>query len=277
MIVSPPQCPYRHHHASGWPPRFYESQVSNTKIQVHFVRTCWCQRLRHSCRGKKNHPRAPLHHSSNVLVWVGLGNRVCTTLSNFKRNSLFHQFWWFLWQSCDYRWPTSYRSIWIREGKLTNQHFFGIMSPQCLLETWKPNKKVTCWVNMMQEYSPSMGKQSQGSLENDAVKETIRQWFGISLTWTKTFFSNDQTRQEHRNSKHFTSESTSKHRRSLNSKIKDPTWSNTPMSKVDNTWGFSGIFIEKAFLHLGATTHHHPNKQFTPPPLPHISQRNPSR
>lgn len=56
------------------------------------------------------------------------------------------------------------------------------MSPQCLLETWKPNKKVTCWVNMMQEYSPSMGKQSQGSLENDAVKETIRQWFGISLT-----------------------------------------------------------------------------------------------
>lgn len=130
MIVSPPQCPYRHHHASGWPPRFYESQVSNTKIQVHFVRTCWCQRLRHSCRGKKNHPRAPLHHSSNVLVWVGLGNRVCTTLSNFKRNSLFHQFWWFLWQSCDYRWSTSYRSIWIREGKLTNQHFFGIMSPQ---------------------------------------------------------------------------------------------------------------------------------------------------
>ena len=36
-------------------------------------------------QGKKKSSQGPLHHSSNVLVWVGLGNRVFPTLSNFKR------------------------------------------------------------------------------------------------------------------------------------------------------------------------------------------------
>lgn len=69
--------------------------------------------------------------SLEQCLGLGLGDGVFPTLSNFKRTSLFHQFWWFLWQSCDYRVTNELD----QRSKLTNQHIFGIMSHQCLLET----------------------------------------------------------------------------------------------------------------------------------------------
>ena len=267
MIASPPLYPYHHHHhhhrhhhrhhdhhhhhASGWPPRFYESQVSNTKIQVHFARTCRCQRLRHSCRGKRNHPRAPFITRAMSwfgLVWVIEFALPRQILSEPHSSIKFDDF-------CDNRVTIVDQRVTDPSGseKQADQpthvwHHVSSMSVGNQTKRWLIVGSIWCKnINLPWEH--------KSSLENDAVKETIHQWFGISLTWTTSLSPKDQTRQEHRNSEHFTSESTSKHRRSVltaKSRIQhDPTlqWAR---------WKTPGGFLEFSLNKLLTPWSHNP-------------------
>ena len=194
MIVSPPLYPYHHHHASGWPPRFYESQVSNTKIQVHFVRTCWCQRLRHSCREKKNHRRALFitwAMSWFGFVWAMEFSHVFPTLSNFKRtphSSINSD------DFCDNRVTIVDQRVTDPSGSEKASWPTNTCLVSCLINVcWKLGNQTKRWLIVRSIWCQNINLpwENKSSLENGAVKETIRQWFGISLAWTTSFFSND--------------------------------------------------------------------------------------